>query len=193
MMINPNMSLKLLAIPNNSRLFLKRTRAPKYQECFQKMFEQQTCCHFCRHENTPLHIINLDHDYTNNARQNLVLACDFCTYVQHLDFNFQLTQAEQYIIYLPTESQQRLHQHYHHWQKMIKQKQDIFAIQEAIAELAERSQLLDEIIGFKTSFKDQLALLLKPYDNNHSLLSHLRWLPSFEFLRSFNLADQWFR
>ncbi|WP_440992927.1 hypothetical protein [Cysteiniphilum litorale] len=187
-MINPDIKLKLLASSNHSHTFLKRLNTPKYNDCKQKLLEGSTSCYFCQQQHTDLYIINLDLDYTNNHFSNFALACHFCTYVQHLDLSAQYKHLLQHIIYLPDISQQELNQHYHQWQNMIKQKQNIFAIQEAISELSERSELIDEIIGFKTNFKDQLGLLLKPYDSGHSLLSHLRWLPSFELLRSFDPA-----
>ncbi|WP_119328510.1 hypothetical protein [Cysteiniphilum halobium] len=187
-MINPDIKLRLLASSNNSHSFLKRLNAPKYKDCKQKLIEKSSYCHFCQQQDTELYIINLDLDYTNNHFSNLALACHFCAYVQHLDLSAQYKHLMQYIIYLPDTSQQKLNRYYHQWQNMIKQKQNIFAIQEAISELSERSELIDKIIGFKTDFKDQLGLLLKPYNKNHSLLSHLRWLPSFELLKLFDPA-----
>ncbi|WP_116963319.1 hypothetical protein [Fastidiosibacter lacustris] len=188
-MTKSEIPLKLLSIPMNGQLFLKRLHAPKYNACFQKLAQQQESCYFCKQQNTSLYIINLDHNYHNNDWQNLTLACGFCSYVQLLDLTFHNEVPKQYIIYLPTKSQETLNHYYHQWQTMVKQKNNVFAIQEAILELSEHSQPLDEIIGFQANFKDHLGLLLKPYADNHPLLSHLRWLPSFELLTTFQLIQ----
>ena len=174
--------LKLMAIAGNSQAFLTRLSAPKYDQCLNALQKKQSSCYFCQTQVNQYYIVNIDHNYSNNKMDNMALACHFCSYVQLMDLAQLNDYPQQEIIYLPHKSQAELNRHYHQWQHMMLERSGLFDIKEAIAELTDLKQHVGQLLGFQGGFDDYLGLFSQNYVDNHSLLSHLRWLPSVEFL-----------
>ncbi|MBK2123851.1 hypothetical protein [Fangia hongkongensis] len=183
-------SLNIRAVFDNWYGFQDRLKHPAYKKVKETLFQEKGYCYFCQHPTTQmkerLEVINLDQNYHNNKKENLALGCHFCSYVQHLNPLAEESLQDQYFIYLPAKSQQELSYLYHDWQQMIKRKESILEIKEALLELASLSDQLHEVLGFSITFKDGLALFMSSYRDN-TVMSDIRWVPGFELLSYFGV------
>jgi intracellular multiplication protein IcmJ len=106
----PIYALKLNASPSDWRLFMMRKADPAFLAFSQKIFERDKyTCQFCGFQ-AKVHqeIINLDFNYRNNAPDNLVTACCFCTQCFFLESVGKQEYGGGTMIYLPTITQNDL-------------------------------------------------------------------------------------
>jgi len=104
-----------------------------------------------------------------------------------MDFYYFSPLPDQYIVYLPDITQTKLNCYYNEWQKELKNKENILEIKEAIAELVDYRQYLDQIIGVKTEYRDVLGFFAQTGGcDDENVRLKLRWVPSFTMLKSIN-------
>ena len=74
-------SLQLQGIFGNYALFEERKKSKNYQKIKTLINQEQDHqCYFCNvKKDQPFDLINLDHNYENNIKNNLVAACDLCS------------------------------------------------------------------------------------------------------------------
>lgn len=102
--------LKLNVNPVGWRLFMRRKVDPRFSYFSNKIFvRDKFCCRFCGLQSKSHHqIINLDHDYYNNALSNLATACVFCTQCVFLESVGAGGQVGGVLIFLPEIQQNYL-------------------------------------------------------------------------------------
>lgn len=191
MTIHPD-TLTLRAIPSNELKFYERLSLPRYSLLLDQLKDKKNVCHYCDHQpkdkKTGLYVTNIDGDYDHNVMDNFALSCVFCTYVQLLNLP-HTQQNAQNLIYLPHISQAKLNRTYHHWRDMLQVKGRKFKVQEALAELSDRKNQLNDVVGFDAEFKDLLGLFCDNDCPKDSFALHLRWVPDMHTLQYFSIES----
>lgn len=169
---------------------MKRREHRKYRSYLLDIAQKSaSMCAFCHYEAKNafdvFHIINVDGDYSNNAPDNHILACDFCAYSQLLDLAL-LSQYNHSLILLPNMSQADLNRKYQYFRDLIAKGENIFEVKEALNELESLSKQVEQVVQIKTDFKDYLGLLFNKPAAGDDFLCAIRWLPGYDFLQHFN-------
>lgn len=102
--------IKLLAEPENWRLFSVRKADPVFKTFSEQIFERdQYTCRFCGFQAKQFQeVVNLDNNYRNNKLPNLVTACCFCTQCFFLEVVGKDDHGGGVLIYLPEIGQNDL-------------------------------------------------------------------------------------
>ena len=108
-------NLPLLLNPENWDLFIRRRADKEFQSTRDKIFvRDKFACQFCGFEHRQgQEIINLDHNYRNNAVANLVTACSFCAQCLFVDSVGRSGFGGGRLIFLPELTQAQLNSFCH--------------------------------------------------------------------------------
>lgn len=179
--------LKLLAKPDIWRMFSMRKMDKSYQELFESVFERDRhVCQFCgfqakKHQE----VINLDHNYNNNALSNVVTACCFCSQCFFLEAVGKDEEGGGLVIYLPEIGQGELNGFCHVLFCAINKETGYYEDAQAIyRNLKLRAQMVEKQLGEGLSDPSILGQVLLDYPNRkkanitEDVLAPLRLLPS---------------
>ncbi len=106
--MNNKLTLRLGEVAWN--YYVKRQTDPQFEKFAASIhMRDHNACFFCGFSsNVNMMVVNLDHDYTNNKRSNLVTSCPFCQQCLFLESCGKLQSGGGTMIYLPEMSQEQL-------------------------------------------------------------------------------------
>ncbi len=182
------MTLTLSAAVGRWQAFNQRKQYPNYAKLSKQVFyrDQYTCqfCSFQAHEFQE--IINLDHDYCNNAIDNMKTACVFCSQCFFMESVGNGDFGGGNLIYLPEMTQPELNSLCHVLFCAMVNETDYRSSAQAIyRSLKFRSQVLESQFGEGLSEPALFGQLLIDYQENAGKseavafwFDHIRLLPS---------------
>lgn len=168
--------------------FTQRKEMPTYDRLSERVFyrDQYQCkfCGFQAHEFQE--IVNLDHDYRNNAIENLATACVFCTQCFFLESVGKGEFGGGSLVYLPEISQAELNSMCHVlFCAMVNDTDYRNSAQGIYRSLKFRSQIVDEHFGAGMSDPALFGQMLIDYEESQgrpeavtAWFEKLRLLPS---------------
>ncbi|MES2212198.1 MAG: type IVB secretion system protein IcmJDotN [Pseudomonadota bacterium] len=176
----------MTARAGNWRQFIGRKKNKKFQALQQEIFRRDDfTCQYCNFRSEQYQeVVNLDHNYKNNKRDNMVTSCSFCAQCFFLDSLTLDGRSGGTIIYLPELSQAQVN----HFSRILfcamdKETAYKSRLQALYLTFKERVKAVEFCFGPSSSDPRVFgqALIdahLKERYLNHSLLSHLRLLPA---------------
>jgi len=174
------MKLSLKAGAGNWEKFLQRREKKLFQKIRKEvMIANKYTCQFCYFRSPDLDVINLDNDYSHNAKSNLVGACELCAKCTLLD-SYQLDyDGEDKIIYLPELTQEQLNQLIRilFCQTKSGDPDAGYNAKMMTAQLQDRAGWLDEKTGCKMSHPAMFVHYMGNKTHDTKLVGKLRWLP----------------
>lgn len=179
--------IELAATANNWRLFMLRKADPAFL-AFQKKIHARDdyACGFCGFQAKEfLESVNVNGDYLDNKRDNLVTACGFCAQCFFLEAIGKSDFGGGVLIYLPEMQQNELNALCHTlFASMVFHLNDSASAKNIYRSLKLRSQIVEEKIGEGLSNPAQFGLMLidaahhKKSDVHDTLSKTLRLLPN---------------
>ena len=148
--------------------------------------DELKCC-FCHFNSPKLEIINLDNDYGNNKKVNLISACELCAKCTLLDYYNLNYDGPDKIIYLPEISQEQLNQLcrilFCHMQggdgdNDSSENESAYNAKIVYAQLQDRAGYLDEKTKTNLSHPALFVHYQSSAKADPKLINRLRWLPS---------------
>lgn len=180
-------NLQLEAHPGNFQRFEGRKKSKVFQKVKKETVKRfhNTCC-YCGIglDESEFEIVNINHNYQDNHKNNFAIACKLCTQPLLLDQYTTNYSGNDRIIYFPTMNQSQLNHLYRAlWYHIEnKTKEASFKSKELIAELTDAQKTLDEVVGTNLSHPGVLVHYIYGRKSDRQLLKKLRWLPSMDTL-----------
>jgi intracellular multiplication protein IcmJ len=171
--------LTLVGEVNNWEYFSRRKQSPKYRKIKMMVCEKHHHkCKFCGYQGDNLEIVNLNHDFKDNAINNLVPACFFCMKPQLLDSYSIDYEGGDRMIFLPDMTQTELSHLYRVlFYALAKGGDYAYGAQMLYSQLKDQATYLDEKMGTDLSHPAQFVYYLKSPKADSELVSKIRWLP----------------
>lgn len=180
--------IELAATANNWRLFMLRKADPAFLAFQEKIHARDDyTCGFCGFQAKEfLESVNLNGNYLDNKRDNLVTACDFCAQCFFLEAIGKSDFGGGVLIYLPEMRQNELNALCHTlFASMVFRFNDATSAKNIYRSLKLRAQWVEEKMGEGLSNPAQFGLMLIDTDSNqkkssiHEVMSKtLRVLPN---------------
>ena len=171
--------LSLVGEVNNWEYFSRRKQSPKYHKIRMMVCEKHNHkCKFCSYQGDNLDIVNLNHDFKDNAINNLVPSCFFCMKPQLLDSYSIDYDGGDRMIYLPDLTQSELSHLYRVlFYALAKGGDHAYGAQMLYSQLKDQATYLDEKMGTDLSHPAQFVYYMKSPKADSELISKIRWLP----------------
>ncbi len=190
--------LKIAAVSGRWRLFMIRKNDPAFEKYRDAIFERDDyTCQFCGFKNrTAQEVANIDGNYANNKRDNLVTACCFCSQCFFLDAVGIIDNTAGKLVYLPEISQQDLNGLCHILFCAMNERMVNFGeAKDLYLTLQERSNIVTEHLGqgmddpmsfgkLMINLSDQMTTEMQ-----NKILPALRLLPNYQAFR--HLVGVW--
>jgi intracellular multiplication protein IcmJ len=177
--------LHLYAKPGNWRIFTARKADPAFRAFAEKIHQRdQHTCQFCGFQaKVYQEIVNLDNNYYNNKKENLVTACCFCAQCFFIDAVGKNDYGGGSIIYLPEMTQAELNAMCHVlFCAMANETAYNSAAKSIYRAFRFRTQAVDEQFGSGVSRANQFGQLLIESgladQDTKAAMDKLRLLPS---------------
>ena len=181
-MSNELLPLHFEANPGNYQRFCARKKSPLFQKIRLEIIEHyHNTCRYCgiSTDVSELEIVNIDHNYSNNNKNNFATACQLCTQALLLDQYPINYQGNDRMIYFPSMTQIQLNHLYRALWYHIKNKTKdaAFKSKELVAELSDSAKTLDNVVGTQLSNPGIFVHYLYGKKSDRQLLKKIRWLP----------------
>lgn len=142
--------ITLTAHKGNWQRFKARTRNKRFLAIQKKIFARDNnTCRFCGFKIDKFqHVVNIDHNYTNNKASNMVTSCSLCAQCFFLDSIGKDGTSGGNIIYLPEISQADLN-HFCRilFASMLRETPYLGKLQSSYLSFLDRSEIVDELFG----------------------------------------------
>lgn len=194
----PKYPIHLTATPNAWRLFMLRKADPAFLAFAKKIHARDNhACQFCGFQaKDHMEMINLNGNYLDNKRENLVTACCFCAQCFFLEAVGKSDFGGGVLIHLPEMTQNELNALCHLiFASMIYRLSSNTHAKNIYRSLKLRAQIVEEKIGEGLSNPAQFGLLLVDADEtkkralHNTVLKPLRLLPN--MARSYTEIMAW--
>jgi hypothetical protein len=176
--------LRLFCQSGNWQSFFERTKSKNYQKIKEIILSRdQDACRYCGYHSKKNDLVNLDHNYSHNTQENIVLACKICVQVLLFDGHGLSETFSGKMIYLPEIQQVDLN-HFLRVLYATKTRQPSFQsrLSDVLINLDERKDQVEALFG-KTSSEAKnfsqglLDLFIDEKKIRHELLKSIKFLP----------------
>jgi len=189
--------MRLVARRGNWQRFMGRKASPAYPSIKEKILNRdQYTCRFCGFQSQQFQeIVNIDHNYSNNAESNLATTCSFCAPCFFLDCVGADGKSGGTIIHLPEVNQADLN-HFCRalFCSLLRETPYKGKLQAVYLSFQDRAKAVEDTFGphaqepnvFGQSIIDSG---LTEQQLQHPLLTELKFLPTRKFYK--NQAEVW--